>query len=192
MYRRILIPTDGSPCSDVAIDSGIAFAAELGAGVTFLHAVEAPLELAAEAAPYAAEMYSDLLANGEALLREAEDRASDRGVEADVLLVERTRAPRAILDVEDRYDLIVMGTHGRRGFNRWMFGSVAEEVLRRSTTPCLLIPSHEKGLGEALRDELEATAEDKLNGELDEGLEETFPASDPVAVHPKDPDVSNR
>ncbi len=184
MYRRILIPTDGSPCSDVAIDSGLGLAAELGAEVTFLHAVEPPLELAAEAAPYAAQMYTDLLERGRDVLREAKDRATDGGVDADILLAERARAPRAILDIEDDYDLVVMGTHGRRGFNRWMFGSVAEEVLRRSTTPCLLIPSHDKGLGEALRDELEATAEDKLNGELDEALEGTFPASDPVAVHP--------
>jgi nucleotide-binding universal stress UspA family protein len=52
------------------------------------------------------------------------------------------RSPvQAILDAEREHDLVVMGTHGRRGFNRWMFGSVSEGALRRATKPFLVIRS---------------------------------------------------
>ena len=58
---------------------------------------------------------------------------------AKTVLAEREDPVQAITEAQAEHDLVVMGTHGRRGFNRWMFGSVAEGVLRRATIPCLMI-----------------------------------------------------
>ena len=54
-------------------------------------------------------------------------------------LTENRDPVQAIHEAEAEADLVIMGTHGRRGFNRWVFGSVAEGALRRSDKPFLLI-----------------------------------------------------
>jgi nucleotide-binding universal stress UspA family protein len=69
--------------------------------------------------------------------------AESRGVPANALRVDNRAPVQAILEAEGEHDLVIMGTHGRRGFNRWMFGSVAEGALRRAKRPFLLIRSGE-------------------------------------------------
>lgn len=146
MYRRILMPTDGSACAQQAIDQGLELAQMLGAHVTFLHVLENPLTVAyaaPEAMAYSSELHEGLRESAEQVLAEAKAQAERAGVEADTRLVEDRDPAEAIQDVEDDYDLVVMGTHGRRGVNRWMFGSVAEGAVRRSSKPFLLIRSQE-------------------------------------------------
>ena len=67
--------------------------------------------------------------------------AREKGVTAKGVLVEDVDRCRPSTKAEKDHDLVVMGTHGRRGFNRWMFGSVAEGALRRSTVPYLVVRS---------------------------------------------------
>ena len=142
MYERILIPTDGSGSARKASDHGLALASRLGARVTFLHVLENPLVTgyaAPEALPYSGQLYEDLKAAAEDVLNESVTRAREAGVEAEALLVENRRPVDAVHEVEENHDLVVMGTHGRRGMDRWMFGSVAEGALRRSRRPFLVI-----------------------------------------------------
>jgi nucleotide-binding universal stress UspA family protein len=127
MYHRILIPTDGSRCSEIAVRHGLELAKALGARVTFLYALEDPV----------ATVYT--IREAERALGQAQQAADTLGVPAETALAERQDPVRAILDAEAAHDLIVMGTHGRRGVSRLVFGSVAEGVLRQAERPCLLI-----------------------------------------------------
>jgi len=149
MYRKILMPADGSPSSEQAIEKGLELAKLTGAEVTFLHVLENPLAAGYVAAPsmaaYSAELYSDLRDSATKVLNDAVEQAKSRGVTATGVLAEDVDPVQAIHDAEKDHDLVVMGTHGRRGFNRWMFGSVAEGALRRSTVPYLVIRSEVDG-----------------------------------------------
>jgi nucleotide-binding universal stress UspA family protein len=141
MYKHILIPTDGSKCSEEAIKQGLALAKELGAEVTFLYAVEDPAYDIARTAPYRKPFHDYLTQEAEVSLSKAKRLANEAGVSATTQLVDQQQPIRAIHAAEKDFDLIVMGTHGRRGFNRFAFGSVAEGVLRRAEKPCLVIHS---------------------------------------------------
>lgn len=142
MIRRILIPTDGSACSERAVRHGLELARALDAEVTFLFAIEDPtrtLFSAPELAPYHPGLFTSLKEDGEEALARARQLANRAGVISDTLLIERKRPVDAIHDVEADYDLVVLGTHGRRGFDRFVFGSVAEGALRRSEVPYLMV-----------------------------------------------------
>ena len=142
MYQKILMPTDGSACANHAIEHGLDLAQRLGAGVLFLHVLENPLTTGyatPETLPYSAQLYDDLKTAAQGVLDDAAVKAAAAGVVAETRLVENRDPVQAIHDAEDECDAVIMGTHGRRGFNRWMFGSVAEGALRRSVKPFLLI-----------------------------------------------------
>jgi nucleotide-binding universal stress UspA family protein len=146
MYRRILMPTDGSACATRAVDEGLALAKALGSEVTFLYALENPITAGTaspEALPYSAQLWEDLKNLADEALAQAMQAAAQAGVAATPLRVDDRSPVQAILDAEHEHDLVVMGTHGRRGFNRWMFGSVSEGALRRATRPFLLVRSDE-------------------------------------------------
>lgn len=146
MYAKILIPTDGSATSTEAVVHGLKLAAAMSSEVTFLHVIENPLTTGyatPETLPYSAQLYEDLKASGIDILARAEDEARGLGVSSSSVLVENREPAQAIAEAGEEHDLIVMGTHGRRGFNRWMFGSVAEGALRRGNKPFLLIRSED-------------------------------------------------
>jgi nucleotide-binding universal stress UspA family protein len=146
MYERILMPVDGSACAERAIEEGLRLASELGAEVLFLHAIEDPLAAGyatPESLPYAARLAEDLKKEAERVLDDAMARAARAGVPAKTRLVEHRDPVAAIRDAEADVDLVVIGTHGRRGMQRWMFGSVTEGALRRSGKPFLIFRSGE-------------------------------------------------
>lgn len=144
MYERILIPIDGSDCSEEAMRQGVELASQLEATASFLYVVEDPLYYARNAVAAYGDFYEDLRRVGREVLAQAQRRAEERGVSAQVILVDTplSHPVDAVLEAEGEHDLTVMGTHGRRGFNRWVLGSVAEGVLRRSTKPQLVIRCH--------------------------------------------------
>jgi len=149
MYKRILIPTDGSACSELALKQGLRLAQTLGAEVTLLHALEDPAVLyAPQVMTYHPDLYESLKQAGQAILAEAKALADKAGVTAKTVLADRIKPAEAILKAESEVDLVVLGTHGRRGFDRFMFGSVAEAALRRATRPYLVIRD-ESGSDEA-------------------------------------------
>ena len=146
MYERILMPVDGSACSERALDEGLRLAAQLGARVLLLHALEDPLAMGyatPESLPYAARLAEDLKMEAERVLKRASQRAEELGVQATTRLVEHRDPIEAIHDAESEVDLVVIGTHGRRGMQRWMFGSVTEGALRRSGKPFLNVRTEE-------------------------------------------------
>ncbi|AWR85341.1 universal stress protein [Meiothermus taiwanensis] len=141
MYKRILMPTDGSNCSQQAIREGLEVAKNMGARVTFLYALEnisSSFWISPESVPYGLELLEDLKRVGSEALSKAAELAQTVGVEAETKLVE-ARPVEAILAEAKNHDLIVMGTHGRSGLDRFMLGSVTEAVLHRSERPVLVL-----------------------------------------------------
>lgn len=140
--KRILVPVDFSPHADVAVDYARLLANALDASITLAHVCEIPHAMVGIVP--GASPQGDL-----AQEREAASKLMDRMVaslgEADRARIEKvilTGSPtQAIVDraKTDHYDLIVMGTHGRRGLARVVMGSVAEGVVRGAECPVLTV-----------------------------------------------------
>lgn len=149
-YRRILVPLDDSGSSQRGLQEALALAKPLGATLVLLHVVEPPMMLMPDIS--AATTWSELLQAqvemGRRILEAAEQRARDAGVDCEVLLHDSD--PRRVADVivddvgKYRCDLVVMGTHGRRGVRRLLLGSDAELVLRQSPVPTMLVREPDK------------------------------------------------
>ncbi|WP_448563959.1 universal stress protein [Trichothermofontia sp.] len=145
MYQRILIPIDGSTCSQAALKQGLQLAHAIGAEVTLLHVLENPLttSLVGWIGPgpttYSYEFLQDLRKAAQALLSTAAQQAALLPVTAKIVLIEEDFPAAVILQQAQAHDLVVMGTHGRRGFDRLFVGSITEGVLRNTHTPLLVI-----------------------------------------------------
>lgn len=147
MYRRILVAVDGSEPSQLALEHALELAKDQHARLRIAHAVESFHYLvSAGGFPFdASELIQSLRQDGERVLSEAHARAARAGVEAETAMLEgRTTAERTagivIRDAKEwDADLIVLGTHGRRGFDRVLLGSVAESLVRTASLPVLLV-----------------------------------------------------
>ena len=157
MYQRILVPVDSSPPSRRALDAAIDMARATGAQVRLLHVLEElvfPVGFSPDAS-YAADVLPRLRADSARLLEESRARVAAAGVAVEGLLDEgfARRTADVILEAADQWgaDLIVLGTHGRRGPSRWFMGSDAEQVMRRAEVPVLLVRSGEGDMAASLR-----------------------------------------
>lgn len=144
MIQRILVPLDGSGPSQRGLQEAVALARALGAQLVLLHVVDDfPRHLELAPAPAYREALQRLRRRGEALLDEAREQAASAGVGAEALLQEigaQTVGDAIVQQARaSRCELIVMGTHGRRGLQRLAMGSDAELVLRTSPVPVLLL-----------------------------------------------------
>jgi len=146
-YRRILVPVDGSPTSLKGLKEAVRLAKAGGARVVLVHVVD---EFAAFVGMEASggilqDMIEGLVAGGRRILDKAGREAKRLGVSAQSILRERVGGPAADEIVrqakKNRCDLIVIGTHGRRGLRRLALGSDAELVVRHATVPVLLVRS---------------------------------------------------
>lgn len=144
MYSRILVPIDGSPTARRGFEEAMSLAIELGSALHLLNVVDARLligEVSAYVSPH--ELLDDWKAAGDRLVTEAIGAARLKGITADsvVRCDPELRVCDVILDEAKRCgaELVVMGTHGRRGFKRVALGSDAELVLRESPVPVLLV-----------------------------------------------------
>ena len=137
-YRSILLPTDGSEAAGSAIDEAILLGSELGASLYAVYVVDV------RAPPGTMDpdvVYDALEAQGKDALEDIRERAATAGldhVEASLLTGTPHESIRDFAD-EEEIDLIVMGTHGRRGVERYMLGSVTERVVRTSDRPVLTV-----------------------------------------------------
>ena len=142
--RRILVPFDFSPHSEVAAQTAARWAEALGAGVSLLHVVEPvvyPEFYAVDVLP--GQVTDGLQQRSVEALAEAADRLVS-GVDC-TTTVRVGRAVDVILSAADaqEHDLVVMGTRGLSGLEHLLLGSVAERVLRRSDVPVLTVHSEE-------------------------------------------------
>ena len=146
MYERILAPIDGSETSQSAFEFALSIARENGAELTPLFVVEVPIAAYTTPGGDPKYVHEALLKEGERLAGEALAAMRRDGVRGTPRVVEVDTPggsiPERILEEAHaaHCDLVVMGTHGRRGVKRLMLGSVAERFMRMSCCPVLLIP----------------------------------------------------
>jgi nucleotide-binding universal stress UspA family protein len=140
MFEHILIPTDGSECSQVAVRKGIELAKLTAGQITFLHVIDISIErmISTWALPVIADELAVLEREGDKALTWALELARGAGVEAKTKILRGHPAP-AIVEIAKDHDLIVMGTQGLRGLERMFLGSVADGVLHQSQTPILVL-----------------------------------------------------
>jgi nucleotide-binding universal stress UspA family protein len=150
VYRRILVPLDGSDFADRVLPHAEALAEKFGATLILLHVATSPADLMTQAAvgpilgPETVVDPTSLVETERqevaAYFETLAERLRGRGLAAEWEQIEG-HAGRVIVERagDHRADLVVMTTHGRGGLRRLVFGSVAEEVVRDAPCPVLLV-----------------------------------------------------
>ncbi len=144
MFKHILIATDGSPVANKAARAGIALASRLGAKIIAYSAVEALQAVAFEGYAMDAKTIEifEKQAHAAGRKRVATIAKMARAVRVSCASVVTTGSPlyRGIIEAakKRRCDVIVMGSHGRRGFSKLIIGSVTQQVLAHTRLPVLV------------------------------------------------------
>jgi nucleotide-binding universal stress UspA family protein len=146
VYKRILVPVDGSTTSIAGLNEALRLARNQKARIRLIHIVDERMIFStAEAGMNIEPVIDSLKSGGKRILEHAAKLAAARGVRAETDMVENAASQVADVLVSRarrwRADLVVMGTHGRRGVNRLVLGSDAELVVRNSPVPVLLVRS---------------------------------------------------
>ena len=144
VYRKILVPVDGSPASNRGLTEAIGLARNQGATLRLVHVLdELILGPGAETVVYLGNTVDLLREAGEQVIAKAEAAVQASGLESESVILEITGGRAADSIVAEAKacgaDLIVLGTHGRRGARRLVMGSDAEEIIRTTPVPVLLV-----------------------------------------------------
>ncbi len=146
MYKHILISTDGSELAQKGVDHGLSLAKALGSKVTLITVTEPfPVPTGGAAwvvTPADIDGYAaDRKRFAEEILAPQKEAAEKLGLAVEAVHVPDARAAAAILEAvpQTGCDLIVMGSHGRRGVKRLILGSQAAEVVSSSSVPVLIV-----------------------------------------------------
>lgn len=143
VYQRILVPLDGSVTSERALDEVIKFVQQQHAQVELIHVLEDVGYVDSENYIDYVELRDSMKLNGEKILAQAQHKLSEAGLSVQCSLPEahgeRIANVISAAAKNKSADLIIIGTHGRTGFNRMLMGSVAEGVVRTAHIPILLI-----------------------------------------------------
>lgn len=145
MYQRILVPIDGSYTSTLGLNEAIKLARLTGASLHLIHVVD-PLTFVTGAelyGIYADDVIPRMRQIGEQILETAKTRVEAQGIPVDTLLFDGSpgRVSDTVIEQAKVWnaDLIVLGTHGRRGVKRLVLGSDAEQISRMAPVPVLLV-----------------------------------------------------
>jgi nucleotide-binding universal stress UspA family protein len=145
MYKQILVPVDGSDTSNLALKEAIKLAKEQQAALRLIHVVDETTVYMMAETPYPIADYLKMMREaGQKLLSTCAMTAQEAGIKVDTKLVVIESLTQRICDTINKEanrwsaDLVVIGTHGRRGFNHLLLGSVAEGVIRLATKPVLI------------------------------------------------------
>lgn len=146
MYAKILVPVDGSDAGKAGLREAIKIAKNQGGKLRILHVVnELIFDYAYGSGAFANTVIESMRSEGKKVLAEAEAYARKEGIEPEGVLVESIGGPASQFIVAQAQEwpaeLIVMGTHGRRGIRRLALGSDAEVVVRSTPVPILLVRS---------------------------------------------------
>ena len=149
MYKRILVPIDGSLTSNRGLNEAIKLARDQGAKLRLFHLVDEYVGVSGAEGVMVdtSDLLESLRQGGKKIIEKAEALARRNGVTPESVMLESFggRAADFIVEQADKWkaDLIVLGTHGRRGVKRLVMGSDAEQVVRTARVPVLLVRSKE-------------------------------------------------
>ena len=140
-YRKVMVPTDGSECADVAIDHALSIADATGATVHVVYVVDTNVYAVAPGVETPSDYIEHLEVDGEAVVEDVAEQARAAGVEVETAVVEgRPSAGITSYADENDVDVVVMGTHGRSGLERFLLGSTTERVIRGSDLAVIAVP----------------------------------------------------
>jgi len=138
MYSEILLPTDGEPASQAALDHAIELADQYDARLHVLYVVDTAAYASFDAG--AETIVGALREQGETAVDSTVETAEDAGIETVSTVVSGSPHEEIVEHAaSEGVDLIVMGTHGRTGLDRYLLGSVTERVVRTAETPVLTV-----------------------------------------------------
>lgn len=145
MFKRILIPTDGSPVAAKAIKAGVTLAKEMGASVTGYYAIEPPpTHVYGEGYLADRRLVAELERRSRDVAQRSVDEVSDAakaaGVPCDTVVDKAVVPYKGIIQAaeERKCDAVFMASHGHRGLTGLLIGSVTQQVLTHSTIPVLV------------------------------------------------------
>lgn len=143
MFKRILVPVDGSTTSMKAIGNAIALAKAFDGVVTAIYVID-PYPFAGVGSDFAygqAQYLSAATAEADEAIKVAREQFASAGVLVESRVVEARAPSRGILEAAtaSNADVIVMGSHGRRGLEKLVLGSVAQSVLQHAHLPVLVV-----------------------------------------------------
>ena len=143
MFKHILVPVDGSPTSMLAVNKAIGLAKAFGSAVTALYVLD-PYPFTGIGADFAygqAQYLSAATAEANAALEAVRQTMQEAQIEVQVLVGEGHAVHEGIVQAIEKTgaDLVVMGSHGRRGLEKLMLGSVAQRVLSAVHIPVLVV-----------------------------------------------------
>lgn len=144
MFRRLLVPYDGSPASRAALAQAVSLARESAGRLRVIHVIGELSTMYAEAHGWdAARVRGQMKQAAKEALADALQPSHTGGVETESAILDSPDRPvwAAIIEDAGRWqpDVIVIGTHGRRGISRMVMGSDAESVIRSSPMPVLTV-----------------------------------------------------
>ncbi len=145
MYKNILVAADGSATSDKALTEAINLAKDQHARLKIVYTIDDASIFTAADVPDAVGIEQSWIDAGHKILEKAKQKANAAGLEAETKLLQTDimgeKISDAIVNEAKAWpaDLLVAGTHGRRGLSHLLMGSVAEGIVRVSPVPLLLI-----------------------------------------------------
>lgn len=143
MFKHILVPVDGSATAQQAVQKAIGLAQAFGSTVTAIYVID-PYPFTGVGTDFAygqAEYLNAATTEANEATKAAKQTLEAAGVSVNTSIVEAHAAWRGILEAAESVgaDLIVMGSHGRRGLERLVLGSVAQRVLSHANLPVLVV-----------------------------------------------------
>lgn len=143
MFKHILIPVDGSPTAMAAVDKAAGLAKAFGSSATVVYVIDPyPFTGVGADFAYGQDQYlSAATAEANSSIEAARERLAAAGIQAEVRVVESHAVWRGILEAAENAgaDLVVMGSHGRRGLEKLVLGSVTQSVLSHSKVNTLVV-----------------------------------------------------
>jgi nucleotide-binding universal stress UspA family protein len=145
LYRAILIATDGSEYIKKAVDYGIELASNTGAKLHVIYVVDTRAYSKIPLSSPTEYTFSILRQEGDMAIQYVAGRAEATGLEVEGIIAEGHPADEIIKYAEkNSIDLIVMGTLGKSGLEKFLLGSVADKVIRSSRIPVITVPAKDK------------------------------------------------
>jgi nucleotide-binding universal stress UspA family protein len=150
MFNHLLVPLDGSHLAEAALPPALELASKFNSDISLVWVIQPPhlIMTAANGSVYAqllSEMRNQSEQDAHAYLKAHQDSLQQQGYVVNTQVTEGENVADALLQVATqlKVDAIVMSTHGRGGLSRWVFGSVADKMLRYADVPVLLICAKE-------------------------------------------------
>ena len=139
VYRRILCPVDFSPCSRRALQHALSLARESHARVTVAHIIDIPPDAAAPERPDLEPFRTFYFQQAHRCMHELLAPVREANAIDELLLAGKPHRELLRLAGEQQADAIVLGVQGRGAVDRWLFGSVTEQIVRHATCPVLTV-----------------------------------------------------